>query len=253
MILNQYLNAKFNKKFPDTFEDLKKQLLLADKYIFPLWFHFDLIIITFLFFIIIFIFRKHSLFILQLLLLLSYIIQYSKYDFNNFFRKNPYYNVYSIRLIPSSIPFTIVGYILGYYNFLDIIQKHKIKTFVLSYLIYNIIADYKIFTNISDVRFSEYSGIYRNIQSICLVSIFSLFSSYLVKNNIIKKFLIFITNYTGGIYYLHVPLKMYLKDYSDDIKNLTFLGCIKTYIIIYCICFFGMLIFGKTPFKYLFY
>ena len=139
LILNQYLNAKFNKKFPDTFEDLKQQLLLADKYIFPLWFHFDLIIITFLFFIIIFIFRKHSLFILQLLLLLSYIIQYSKYGFNNFFRKNPYYNVNSIRFIPSSIPFTIVGYILGYYNFLDIIQKHKIKTFVLSYLIYNFI------------------------------------------------------------------------------------------------------------------
>ena len=111
------------------------------------------------------------------MLLLSYIIQYSKYDFNKFFQKNPYYNVISIRFIPSSIPFTIVGYILGYYNFLDIIQKYKIKTFVLSYLIYNIIADYKIFTNISDVRFAEYSGIYRNIQSICLVSIFSLFSS----------------------------------------------------------------------------
>ena len=226
---------------------------MANRYIFPFWFHFDLILITILFFIIIFIFRKYFLFILQILLLFSYTIQYSKNDFNNFFRKNPYYNERSIRCIPSSIPFTVVGYTLGYYNFLDIIQKHKIKTFVLSYLIYNIIADYNIFTNISNETFAEYAGIYRNIQSICLIFIFSLFPSYSIKINIIKKFLIFITNYTGGIYYLHAPLKMYLNDYFEDIKKGTFLGCIKIYIIIYSICFFGMLIFGKTPFKYLFY
>ena len=34
-------------------------------------------------------------------------------------------------------------------------------------------------------------------------------------------------------------------------KNMA--NAIKTYILIYCICFIGTLIFGKTPLKYLFY
>ena len=248
--LNQYINRKYNKNLPATFEDLKVQLLLAEKFITPFWFNLVIIILTILFFIIIFIFRKHSLFIFQILLVLSYIIQYSGYNFNNFFQKNPYYNVRSIKSIHTSIPFAVAGYTLGYYKVLDIIKKHKIKTFILAYITYNIIADYNIFSNINT---TYYEGIDLNIKSICFILIFSLFPSSLAKDNIIRKFLIFITNYTGGIYYLHVPMRMYLIDYSDDIRKGNFLGMIKTYIIIYCICFIGMLIFGKTPLKYLFY
>ena len=195
--LNQYLNRNYKKKLPATIEDLKQQLLLSNKYMYPLWFNFDLIVITILFYVIIFIFRKHSLFIFQLLLLLSYVIQYSKYNFNNFFQKNPYYNVRSIKSIHTSIPFAVAGYTLGYYKVLDIIKKHKIKTFILAYITYNIIADYNIFSNINT---TYYEGIDLNIKSICFILIFSLFPSSLAKDNIIRKFLIFITNYTGGIY-----------------------------------------------------
>ena len=46
---------------------------------------------------------------------------------------------------------------------------------------------------------------------------------------------------------------MYLNYYSEDIKKGNFLGIIKTYVFIYFICAIGMLILGKTPFKYLFY
>ena len=155
-----------------------------------------------------------------------------------------------IKSLHECFPFAVTGYTLGYYKVLDIINKHKIKTFVLSILIYNLIADYFIFKRIKG---ELYYGANLNIQSICLVFIFSLFPSDIATNNVIRKFLIFITNYTGGIYYLHVPLRMYLKDYSVNIKNGTFLGLIMTYIIIYIICFVGMLIFGKTPLKYLFY
>ena len=248
--LNQYLNRHYHMKLPDTYEVLKQQLLLANKYMHPLWFQLNLIAMTIAFFIIIFIFRKHSLFILQVLLLLSYYLQYSKYNYNNFFRRNPYYNVISIKSIPESIPFAVTGFTLGYYKVLDIIQKHKIKTFVLSYLTYKIIEDYNVLTPIRNVI---YTGVKLNVQSICLIFIFSLFPSYLVTNNLIRKLLIILTNYTGGIYYLHVPIKMYLNYYSEDIKKGNFLGIIKTYVFIYFICAIGMLILGKTPFKYLFY
>ena len=134
--------------------------------------------------LIIFIFRKHSLFILQLILILSYIIQYSGYNFNtiNFFLRNPYYNVRSYNSIHTSIPFAVAGYTLGFYNFFDIIQKNKIKTCAFSYLTYNMIADYNIFTNINSRNY--YAGINLNIQSICLIFIFSLFPSFLITNNI---------------------------------------------------------------------
>lgn len=247
--LNQYLNRNYNKNFPATYEEFKQQLLFANKYIHPLWFNLDLIIFTISFFIIIFIFRRHSLFILHILSILCYYIQYSGYNFNNFYRKNPYYNVLSIKLLYECFPFAVTGYTLGYYKVLDILYKHKIKTFILSFLIYNIIADYFIFKSIKG---SIYYGVNLNVQSTCLVFIFSLFPSNIVTNSIIRKFLIFITNYTGGIYYLHVPLKRYLNDYSDNIKNGTFLGLIQTYLIIYFICYVGMTIFGKTPLKYLF-
>ena len=248
--LNEYIDRKYNKVYSNSFEVLKQQLLLANRYIFPLWFNLVLIIITMFFSLIIFIFRKHSLFILQLILILSYIFQYSGYNFNNFFLRNPYYNVRSYNSIHTSIPFAVTGYTLGYYNFFDIIKKNKIKTCVFSYLTYNMIADYNIFTNINNMNY--YAGINLNIQSICLILIFSLFPFFLITNNIIRKFLIFITNYTGGIYYLHVPLKKYLNKYSTDIYNGTFFGLIKIYIIIYFICYIGMLIFGKTILKYLF-
>ena len=46
---------------------------------------------------------------------------------------------------------------------------------------------------------------------------------------------------------------IHLNYYSEDIKKGNFLGIIKTYVFIYFICAIGMLILGKTPFKYLFY
>ena len=247
--INRFLNRKYNFKFPCTFEDLKLQLLWAQIYIRPLWFNWELISLTILFYIIIFIFRKHSLFILKIMLLLSYFAQYSGYNYNHFFKNYPYYNKYTFGLFLESLPFAVTGYILGIYKVIDILQKHKIKTFIFSILIYKIIADYNIFINKFGVI---YNGINLNIQSLCLIAIFSLFPSDKITNKNISKFFIVITNYTGGIYYLHVPMRKYFNYYSVNIEKGTFLGQIMTYFFIYCICLFGIFIFGKSPIKYLF-
>ena len=61
-----------------------------------------------------------------------------------------------------------------------------------------------------------------------------------------------ITNYTGGVFYLHLPIKKYFTIYFDSIRNHTFTGVIVIYLISYFICFVGMMIFGRTPLKYLF-
>ena len=247
--LNRYMNINYNKNLPDSNKELKLQLLLGNKFIHPLWFQLDLMIITIMIFAIIFIFRKYSIFVSQILFLLIYALEYSRYDFSNYFEKYLKQDKYLLFFFVDSIPFSISGLILGYYNVLDILKKYKIKAFVLSFLLYKLIADYNIF---SILKRRGYQGIDLNIQSICLIFIFSSFPSYLGNNLNIKNFLNIVTKFTGGVYFMHVPIHNYFKDYLNDIKKGTFLGMFQDYLICYFICFLGTIIFGKTLLRYMF-
>ena len=252
-IINHYLNIKYNKKFRDTYEDLKLQLMWGNRYIIQFWFLLDLIIMTIFFYFIVFFFRKHYLFILQIILILSYIGQYTGYVYNKIrLEFDKYYKINKLTMEFSfeSIPFTITGFILGYYKVLDYIHKYKIKTLIISIIIYNIVVDYNIFT---EAKGMSYHGIKYNIQSICLIFIFSLFPSDKIRNKYLSKLLMELTKYTGGVYYLHNNILIYLSDYFISMKKRTFQGAIISYLICYFISFVGALIFGKTPIKYLFY
>ena len=118
---------------------------------------------TIIFYIILLIFRKRYLFILQLILILSYIGQQSVYVYKRFYLEFPKYHKYSLEYSFECIPFTITGFTLGYYKVIDNIQKNKIKILILSIIIYNVTADYNIFTKIKGLG---YQGIKYNIQSI---------------------------------------------------------------------------------------
>ena len=248
--INYYWNKKFHTDFPDSFEYLKLGLLWGNRVISIFWFLWNLIVITILFTIIIFIFRKHSLFILQIILIFCYSAQYSGYYYNNVFMKYPEHKRVTLSSFFEDIPFAVTGFTFGQYQIFDKLQKHKIKTFFLSLLVYNFFDDYNIFREISVVL---YPGVKYNPRAICIVFIFSLFPSDKIKNENIGKFIRIITNYTGPVYYLHTSLRDYLSYYNNDIKNGTFRGLIITYFIIYVFSFFGTLIFAKTPLKDLFF
>ena len=245
MKINHYYNIKYHKNFHESYEDLIYQLKWGRRLLPQFWFQWNLIFHTIFFILIIFLFRKYSLFIMYILLLLSYKAQYSGYHTNYYIMKYP--DV--ISLLFESLPYAVTGFALGYYKIIEILHNHKIKTFILSAIIYKIIADYYIFRRIKGLNFQ---GINLNIQSICVIFIFSLFPSDKIKNIYIQKFLIIITNYSAGVFYLHISIKDYFSYYFDDIKNGTFKGMFINYFICYFICFFGMKIFGKTPLKYLF-
>ena len=247
--LNHFINSIFNKNLPASFEEFKMQILLGNKFIHPLWFQCDLMILTVLFFTIIFIFKKHSFLIFEILLILIYAVEYSGYDYTIFFQRYLGDDKYLLFYLVGSIPFTITGFILGSYKVIDILQVHKIKTFVLSLLLYKLIADYSIFRIIKNY---PYPGIDLNVQSSCLVFIFSLFPSYYTTNKYMTKFLIYLTNYTAGVFYLHVPIHRYFRGCFYNIKKGTFFGMIQEYLICYFFCFFGMSIFRKTSLRYMF-
>ena len=249
LIINYIFNKVYNKRLPDTLFDLKLQLIWGCRYIPQLWFQNALIVMTLVFFLIIFILRKHFLFIFQILLISSYISQYSRYIYKNIFLKYPQYNNKTISYFFVSIPYAITGFTLGFYKIIEYFHKHKMKTLIISVIIYNSINKYQIFRNI---QFLAYQGINLNIQCICIISIFSLFSSDNIKNKFLIKLINIITNYTAGVFYLYIPIKRYFVYHFDSIKYGTIYGCIIIYLICYVICFFGMLIFRKNKIKYLF-
>ena len=69
---------------------------------------------------------------------MSYISQYSGYNFK-LFKNLPDYNRTTIGRLLEMIPFPITGFTLGYYNIIYLLEKYKIKTLILSFVIYLII------------------------------------------------------------------------------------------------------------------
>ena len=248
LLINKIYNKIFDKKLPDTYEALKSQLILGSTYINQFWFQWNLIVSTLFFLIIIFIFRKNFQFILILILILFYYIQYSGNNFvNNLnLRKN---DKFTVGRMFEMIPLGVTGLTLGHYDIINKLYTIKFQTFIISLLIYNLIRDYKIFSNIKGFY---YQGIELNIRAVCIVFIFSLFPSEKIKNKFLIKILDLITHYSAGPFYLHLSLKAYLLNYNDNIKNGTFLGIIINYLICYNISILGYKMFGKTFLKYLF-
>ena len=235
--------SQFNKKL--LLKDLLHQLIFGSKYHPNFYFLFNLIFFTLLFTIMSFFFKKSFIFIFQILLIISYIFQYSYWNLY-FFSKYSNFILYSLGHILEFLPFAVVGITLRY---LGIITKLKtVKGFAIffSIAILFLILKFDIFTRITGFF---YPGFLLNIGSICTFIIFSLFS---FKNKKIIFLLKIITKFTGGIYYIHMIIVSFLIRKILFIKNKTFKGSIFIYIICYIICYLGNKLSNKTKFKFLF-
>jgi len=238
--------TKNNKLY--SIEDLKNQLLWGNIFIIQFWFQWNLIMITIILFILIFILKNNYIFYLQLLAFFAYFLQYSGYNMK-FYKILRAENRQTLGRIAEIFPFTITGLYLGSLNIFDLLNIHKIKTLIFSSLIFCFLEIYSVFSIIKGI---SYSGVDKNIRAISLIFIFSLFSSEQITNKKIKIFLRHISNYTGGIFFLHYTVYIYFKKFIKLIESGTFLGCIIIYLICYLLCFIGAKFSGKTKFKYLF-
>ncbi len=247
--INHILNSKYHINLPESYNMLKLQLLWASQYMRQFWFQWDLIVITLLFFVIIFIYRKRTIIFLIFLLTLSYFFQYSGFYIKYVFLKLPRYNRFTITRIFEMIPFGVTGFVISYYDILNIFKAKSTKVIIISLLISIAVRYYNIFPKIKGLT---YYGIPLNITSSCIIFIFSLFPIDKIKNNFLLKLIVHLTNYTSGVYYLHITIRQYFRYFIYSINKATFKGIIINYLICYFICFFGFLIFSKTPLKYLF-
>ena len=244
-IISNFINA-FSKAIPlISLKNLLYQIILGDAPKIPLhfWFLFDLIVTTIIFEIIIITFKNHYIFILLILMIFSYYLQYSKINllFFNSIKQA------SLGKENEFIPFAVTGFILCELNIIDNNHKNKVKTFIIFFIIYKFMQNYEIFANFEGVQFN---GIKLNICSACIIFIYSIFSTRREHKYI--KLIKILTNFTGGIYYIHRIVQRYFIFIFDDIKKGTFFGIILIYLFCYAICFLGTLIVRKTKAKYLF-
>lgn len=113
-----------------------------------------------------------------------------------------------------SVPFATTGFTPGLYKILSSIEKHKLKTIFFSVLIYKTVSNYNILINLKGVA---YYGIYQDLQALCMIFIFTLFPSDKIKNNVVKKLLTILINYSAGVFYLYMSVLSYFKCYFEDI------------------------------------
>ena len=194
-----------------------------------LWFQYNLIFTTLLMIIIQLLFKQNTILILINLWNLSYFLQFSNINYNNFSKYN-FYIKYTFGRFFEILPYCITGFILSYTKLIDTLKKYRTQTIFIIISNFIFIIKSNIFIRVNGFM---YQGINLYISSVSLFIVISLIPLHTNKNKMaIIKIIKMLSNHTSGIYYLHVPIKNYLNNYILLIKNKTFLGCII--IIIFC-------------------
>lgn len=212
-----------------------------------LWFQFNLILITVLFYIIAFIFKSYYLPFLQFLGILSYLLQFSNINYN-YFKNYIYYIRYSVGYFAETIPIAVTGLFISSIDIINISKNKCFLNIMLYIFLLFILFKYEIFSPVSGF---EKQGILLNIEAVSFFVIFSLIQL----DNLNKKILFcikYLTSYTPGIYFLHPEIYVIFKNKINLIKNQTILGCLIIYLISYLISFIGYNSLKKYKLKHLF-
>ena len=210
-----------------------------------LWFHFNLIFFTLLFFIFSFLLKDQFLIFFQTIALISYIIQYSKINYL-FFKKYTENIWMSIGNLSETIPVAVIAFSLANIEFCSYLTNHSKKYFFFSIFSFYLISIFPIFSRIDG--FSS-PGIKQTIVSILLFNTFYLIPLEML-NTTLLTFIRLLTKYTQGIYCLHFLFQYYMKIKFD--KEGSFIGCIILYIVSYFVSFLGFKLFGNTKLRFLF-
>ena len=212
------------------------------------WYLNNLIIITILFEIISFLFKKHLFSVYLYFGIIAYLLQYTEINYY-YLKKYKVHIAYSLGHISEMIPIAISGIALGKLKIIEKLKNFQYNSFLICVLILYFLLMKDIFIK---PKGFQYQGINLNIGPIVF---FILFANIPIKinNTRLKCILINLTNYTGGIYYLHTFVNAILRNKLSLFKKKTLLRIILIYWICYLICFLGIKLFNKYKLKYLFY
>ena len=224
-----------------SFKELKLQLITGRMFIFQLWFIFNLLLLSLFFFIISYLRKNILIIFLNLFLVICYVTQhFISYYF--LYTKFKDCIAHSIGHLIISFPIAVTAFNLNKINLIKYFEFQRNKSLFLILLIVLLIFFFG--------APSTYNGIDKN-----LFSLFSFYLFYLIPLNKyfghnFKNFIYLITNFTQGIYCLHVIVKFYL--FRLFKLTPTFFSCVYIYLISYILSFFGFKICKGNKMKYLF-
>jgi len=237
-----YLNGIIEN---DKLKNLYYQYLIGDGFHGVFWFLFNLILISLLITIIIFLFKKNYLLIMIIIGIIIYAFEFFGYN-SQFFSNYNHPILHSIMKLSSSFIYSISGFSLGFFNILDYFNKFKIKVILI------FLFSFYLILGRQNIWLIKFNIIKKDFISIGLFLIFALFPFDKIKYNFIIFIIKQITSYTGGVYYLHPEIYSIFKYNLNPIKNRKLSGCIVNYLFCYLICFFGSKAFKNSKLKYLF-
>ena len=160
-------------------------------------------------------------------LIICYLLQYSDIVFKYFIKFRDY-TFRHFGSIVEIIPYTVTGLTLASYNLINKINKIKEKKKVVfaTIIILYFIKKYDIIRSCKGFR---YPGVSLNVGGIFILISF-LFISFRNKPKVLY-FIKHFTNYTGGIYYLHIVVMNIFRNKISYINNKTIFGGFIIYII----------------------
>jgi len=227
------------------FKDLFYQLLIGNGIHFIFWFQFNIIFISLIFSIIIFLSKKRFYMYLFFIGIICYLLKNYAY-YSNFFSNYNYIVVFPIRPIISSYIYSIFGFYLYTTNITGKLRKYKKKATILCVIILYLYIYYKkLFT-------PNFLIILNIICSYDLLILFSIFPFEKLDNTKFNDIIIKLGNYSAGIYYLHPKIQSFLLYFSNKMKSRTIIVCIINYLICNIICFIGLKTFRNSSLRYLF-
>ena len=253
--MNNSINIINNKKFiVFDFKYLYYQILIGNGIYLIFWFQFNLIFISILFTIIVFISKDNYIFYLFIFGLLSFIFISSPF-YRIFFSKYNEIASFSIKPLPETFLFSLIGFYCFSINIINKISKYtdKIYNNKKKFIIILIILFYFSKENNEFHHYYPYLYYFSKILLCSLLFIIFLIIPFdKIKNHIYIKIIKEIANYTGGIYYLHPKIQSLLELFFEKMKSRTFFICIIVYLLCYLICFFGEKILKKSILRNLF-
>ena len=141
-----------------------------------------------------------------------------------------------------------IGMTVSFLININNLRFHRKKTLFFCLFVLYIIRDFSLI----EKNFYYLKSIFNGIAATCYFIFFLLIPLEMIENYKFNLIIIQITNFTGGIYYLHTKVWDVLSQKLIIMKNKNISGCILNYLICYFICYFGTKVFGKTKLKYLF-
>ena len=249
LVLNKFLYLKTNINLPHSFKHLKLQILYSWHYLFPLWFIYVLILYILLFIIVILIFKKHHLFILCILTILSYIVQYSRIILLK--NKNKLTMPNAVK-IPEHFQHAFLGFIISSFKIMSYLEKHRFKTITLSLLLLRLLNNYNLFNPTEGHMYSNLKFFFGTPPIFFIFALFPL--NYIARNNVLFAITKETTNYTMGVYTLHISIFSYILKNTINyrflsIKKRNFQGSLTIYFLCYAISFLLNKILKKTKLK----